>query len=240
MSDLTEDTFFNGAIKVLQDRHGYRFAVDAVILSHFIKSKPGDRILDLGTGCGIIPLILAIRNPGIIISGVELQSVLARLAKRNVKENNLEGRIRIFHLDMKLLSREIIGGAADLVVTNPPYRMARSGKVNPNEQKAIARHEIAITLGDLINVAHRMLKADGRFATIYPAQRTADLLSAMRDSRIEPKRLRSVHSLPEEKGKLVLVEGVKEGRRGIVIDPPLIIYEEKRRYSRELQEMLTL
>jgi tRNA1Val (adenine37-N6)-methyltransferase len=141
---------------------------------------------------------------------------------------------------MKPLTRETIGGAVDLVVTNPPYRIARSGKVNPDEQRAIARHEIAITLGDLLEVAYRLLKVGGRFATVYPAQRTADLLSAMRNARIEPKRFQSVHSLPDETAKLVLVEGVKEGRRGIVVDPPLIIYEDKRNYSKTLLKMLNL
>ena len=234
---LTIDTFCNGRIKVAQDLMGYRFAIDAVILAHHVDPHPGDKILDLGTGCGIIPLILAFRQPETTICGVEIQKSMAEIADRNVDENRMRDRIRILRSDMKTLTKERIHGPADLVVTNPPYRPASSGRINPNKERALARHEIAITLEDLLEVAHRLLKSRGRFTAIYPAQRTTDLLSCMRRAAIEPKRLRMVHSRIETEAKLVLVDGRKGGRRGICIDPPLVIYAAKGEYMPAMKEM---
>lgn len=237
MNDLTTDTFFNGRIQVKQNRYGYRFSIDAVLLAYYARPRPGDKVLDLGTGCGVIPLILAYRNPKIQIHGIEVQEELAALATLNVKENCMDGCITILCRDMKALQQDMISGPVDLVVSNPPYRKPKSGRINPDLQRAVARHEIKVSLYDVVETARRMLRISGRFVTIYLAERMTDILTQMRSSDIEPKFLRMIHSGRNTEAKLILVEGVKGGRPGTKIGPPLIIYREDGSYTDELEKM---
>jgi tRNA1Val (adenine37-N6)-methyltransferase len=129
-------------------------------------------------------------------------------------------------------------GPVDLVVCNPPYRRAGSGRINPDNQRAVARHELKAKLQDVIVAAHRVLKTAGRFVTIYPAERTADILCQMRIDRIEPKLMRTIHSAQRSEAKLILIEGIKDGNPGLNIGPPLIVYAENGEYSDEVQQML--
>lgn len=237
MNDLTTDTFFNGRIQVMQNRYGYRFSIDAVLLAYYARPRPGDKVLDLGTGCGIIPLILAYRNPKIQIHGIEVQEELAALAALNVKENCMDGCITIQCRDMKALQQGMISGPVDLVVSNPPYRKPESGRINPDLQRAVARHEIKVSLYDVVETARRMLRISGRFVTVYLAERMTDILTQMRSSGIEPKFLRMIHSGRNTEAKLILVEGVKGGRPGTKIGPPLIIYREDGSYTDEVEKM---
>lgn len=236
-NSLTTDTFFNGRIRVKQDRSGYRFSIDAVLLAGHVNPHPGDNILDLGTGCGIIPLILAYRNPDIKVYGVEVQEELAKIAAVNVKENQMEDQITILCKDMKELKHDMISGPVNLVVSNPPYRKAKSGRINPHQQRAIARHEIKASLSDVVESARRMLSLGGRFVSVYPAERMTDILTQMRLSSIEPKFLRMIHSGWDTEAKLILVEGVKGGGVGIKIAPPLIIYRQDGSYTEEVQKI---
>lgn len=237
MKELTSDSFFNGAIRIRQDRSGYRFSIDAVLLAHHARPRPGDRVLDLGTGCGIIPLIMAYRHPQITVYGVEVQKVLSDLARFNVSDNHMAERITILCKDMKSLKSSMMSGLVDLVVSNPPYRRSNSGRLNPDYQRAVARHEITATLFDLIATARRMLRTAGRFVTIYTAERTAELLAQMRTARIEPKILRSIHSNRQSEAKLIVVEGIKGGSSGIRIESPLILYDEVGNYTQEVKQM---
>lgn len=237
MTSMTTDTFFNGQIRILQHRDGYRFSMDAVLLASQAVPHPGDTVLDLGTGCGIIPLILAFRCPQIRVYGVELQEDLAKVAKLNVEENGLEDRITIHCADMKTLNHKMVSGPVDVVVSNPPYRKANSGRINPNLQRAVARHEIKATLGDVVDTARKMLQSSGRLVVIYPAERMVELISYMRTARIEPKFLRSVHSHSEAKAKRVIVEGKKGGLPGISVGPPLVIYDKNGAYTQEVESM---
>ena len=234
---LTLDTFFNGSIRVKQDQAGYRFSIDAVLLASLAELRPEDTVLDLGTGCGIIPLILAYRHPKIRIHGVEVQEGFADLAAQNVKENCLDNRISIHCLDMKILKLDMTSGPVDVVVSNPPYRRAESGRINPDRQRAVARHEIKITLNDVVETASRMLRTAGRFKTIYTAERTADMITQMRLARLEPKSLRMIHSGNNTEAKLIFIEGKKGGRPGLKIGPPLIIYNQNGSYKDEVQDM---
>jgi len=227
----TTDTFFNGQIQVKQDSIGYRFSIDAVLLAYFTKPRPSEKILDLGTGCGIIPLIMGYRNPELIIHAIEVQPDLAELAALNIKDNHMQGRILIRHQDMKTLKPDDIGGPVDLIVCNPPYRKPNSGRINPVRQRALARHEIKATLFDVIRTAQRLLRTGGRFVTIYTADRLADLIAHMRSDQIEPKMMRIIHSTWNTEAKLILVEGIKGGRPGIKIASPLIIYDEHGNYT---------
>ena len=237
MNSLTIDTFFNGRLEVKQHRHGYRFSIDAVLLANHARPRSGDKVLDLGTGCGIIPLILSYRYPDIMLYGVEIQEELARLASSNIEENDMGHRVSIFCEDIKVLTPEKISGHVQLVVSNPPYRKAKSGRINPEKQRATARHEIQATLYDIVEAASRLLQISGRFLTIYPAERITDLLAQMRSSQIEPKRLRIIHSHSSAEAKLILVEGAKGGRPGVKVAPPLTIYNEDGSYTDEVTRM---
>ncbi len=237
MKSLTTDTFFNGRIQVKQNRSGYRFSIDAVLLAWHVRPCMNDTILDLGTGCGIIPMILAYRNPGVKIYGIEVQTELAEIASLNVSENDMENRITILCMDMKSLKHDVTFGPVDLVVSNPPFRKAKSGRINPDQQRAIARHEIRTTLYDVVETARGMLKTSGRFVMVYPAERMTDILTQMRNSKIEPKAVRMVHSGKDTGAKMILVEGKKGGRSGLKIGSPIIIYRENGSYSDEVELM---
>lgn len=237
MKSLTADSFFNGRIQVKQHRSGYRFSIDAVLLASHARPGPKDTVLDLGTGCGIIPMILAYRNPGIKIYGIEVQTDLADIAALNITENGLDDQIAVLCMDMKALILEMTSGPVDLVVSNPPFRKADSGRINPSRQRAVARHEIKATLYDVVETGRRMLRTGGRFVMVYSAERMADILTQMRTAGIEPKSIRAIHSGIETAAKLVLVEGKKEGRAGIKIGPPLIIYRKTGSYTDEVEKM---
>jgi len=237
MDFYTNDTFFNGRIKVVQNASGYRFSIDSILLAGSITTRPGDRIMDLGTGCGIIPLILAYRNPAIKTVGIEIQENLVRIASRNVAENNMNEQISVFCLDMKGLVPDMVQGTVDTVVTNPPFRKAETGRLNPDQERAVARHEIMVNLSEVLGAANRMLSVSGNFVTIYPAERLVDLLTRMRKSGIEAKHIRMVHSRKEAEAKLIVVKGVKGGRPGIKIGPALVIHNEDGSYTAEVNRM---
>ena len=237
MSAYTKDTIFNGRIQIRQHATGYRFSIDAVLLAHYARPAPLDKILDLGTGCGVIPLILSYRHPETSIIGIEIQQDLASIAMTNIKENSLEERIRIFCMDMKEVSQQVTNGPVDLIVSNPPFRKTKSGRINPDSERAIARHELKATLADVMETAGRMLRTMGRLVLIYPAERLADILSLMRASRIEPKILYPIYSGKETHAKLVIVEGAKGGRTHLKISPPVYIYKDRGVYSESMQKM---
>jgi len=237
METTTDDTFFSGRLSVQQPQDGYRFSIDAVLLAGFVECKDGQTILDLGTGCGIVPLILASRYPGLNLFGVEIQADLARIAAANVRANNLEKRIRILCQDIKNLKIQQVPDLVDHVVCNPPYRRIRSGRVNPNPGKAGARHEVFARGDDFVAAAARMLALSGRLTCVYPALRLVDMTDHMRRAGLEPKRLRMVHSKAGDAARLVLVSGTKGGRPGLEVEPPLVIYEEDGRYSAEVEGM---
>lgn len=240
MKAITTDTFFDGQLQVKQYRDGYRFSIDAVLLAGYASPKPGEIVLDLGTGCGILPLILAYRHPDIRIWGVEIQDELAEVATINARENRLEDRITIICEDMISLKSEIFSGSVDMVVCNPPYRKVNSGRINPNPQRAIARHEIQVTLHEVVETASRMLNMSGRFVTIFSVERTMDILSSMRECGLEPKHLRSVHSFEDANATLVLLTGIKGGRPGMNVEPPLIIYKDEDTYTEEVRRMFLI
>lgn len=233
----TLDTLFGGKLQIRQKKEGYRFSIDALLLASFVQPRPKDQVIDLGTGCGILPLLLAFQKKVGRIIGVEIQPALADLAKRNVLLNKFSSQIEIWERDFKELKGEEWQGIFDLVIANPPYRRLGAGRLNPHLEKAIARHEIKATLKDIIQVARHILKEKGRLAMIYPARRVIDLLSEMRQSFLEPKRLRFVHSRLQEESCLFLVEAFKGARGQTEVLPPFIIYEENGRYTLEAQKL---
>jgi len=237
MDSFTTDTFFNGQVKVKQSRRGYRFSIDAVLLAYHTRPRPGESVLDLGTGCGIIPLLLLFRHPAIRIYAVEIQHQLAELAADNARDNGLQDRMAIIEGDLASLGAERFPSPIDIIVSNPPYRRPNSGRINPDGQRAVARHEIKTTLGDVVHTAKRILRVGGRFITIYTADRLTDMLFLMRENRIEPKYMRMIHSSDKTEAKLFLVEGVHDGRPGMKIDSPVVLYADVGEYTDDVKRM---
>jgi tRNA1Val (adenine37-N6)-methyltransferase len=233
----TLDTLFGGRLKILQKKSGYRFSIDALLLAHFAEPRPKDRIIDLGTGCGIIPLILTFRHKAEKIVGVEIQPCLADLAGRNAALNRLSSRIKVWEKDLRSLEGKSWREKFDLVLSNPPYRKVGAGRVNPRLEKALARHEFKATLQDVLRAAQYLLKEKGRFTMIYPASRAAELIQEMRQFHLEPKRLRFVHPHLKEEARLMMVEGFKEGRAQVRVLPPLFLYDSTGNYTPEAQEL---
>ena len=236
-NDLTNDSFFDGKLSIRQGRKGYRFSIDAVILASAIRPKPKERIVDLGTGCGIIPLMLAFRHPKTTLFGVEIQKDLAQMARLNVAENEFTASIQIIRGDMRSLQAGRFGGPVDRVVSNPPFRRAASGRINPNSQRAIARHEIQITLPELIQTASKLLRTSGHFLLIYTSERLVELIQQMRMHHLEPKSVRFIHSHQASESKLVLITGTKRGKPGLKVGAPIFVYNLDGRYTDEVERM---
>ena len=234
----TTDSLFCGRLKIIQKKKGYRFSVDAAILAQYIRLRAADIAVDLGTGCGIIPLILSLKTSPAHIFGIEIQKDLAELASRNVRLNHLESMITIVHGDMKDFKSYLTPGTVDVVFSNPPYRKVLSGRINPEAERAVARHEIKACLLDIVTVAESLLKPSGRFVVIYPAERTVDLVLHMRTSRLEPKRLRFIHPKQCSGAILVVAEGTKHGNPGLSVEPPLVIYKPEGGYTDEAKKMI--
>lgn len=237
MDLLTNDHFFKGKLCIKQNKSGYRFSIDSVLLASHVKTSAGNKILDIGTGCGIISLILAYQNPEIKICGIEVQKSLADIAVMNVKSNGMEEQIGIICTDLKNLNKSMISGSPDIIVCNPPYRKANSGRVNPDNQRALARHEIMISLPGIFESAKSLLDISGKFIMIYPSERIADIIEHMRFSGIEPKYFRFIYSKNNSESKLVIVEGIKGGKAGAKVASPLVIYKDNGSYTDEVENM---
>jgi tRNA1Val (adenine37-N6)-methyltransferase len=225
-------------IKLFQATNGYRFSIDAVLLENFISAKRLENGIELGTGSGIISILLARRLQGANITAVEIQKNLAERAARNISLNNLEGRIEILQRDIKDLKKIYPSNKFDFVFTNPPFRKTKTGRLSIYEERAVARHEIEITLPDLIKTASYLLKHSGKFFMIYHPFRLAELISLLQKAKLEPKRMKFVHSRTGEEAKMVLIEAVKGSGAWLKIAPPLYLYEKGTEYTLELKKIL--
>ncbi|MCX8118213.1 MAG: tRNA1(Val) (adenine(37)-N6)-methyltransferase [Desulfobacterota bacterium] len=223
-TDETLDAFFNGELRVIQKKEAYRFSIDAILLSEFVALRPRERVIDLGTGCGILPLLLSKKSETATFVGVEIQKSLVECAVKNVHLNRLQERITILQDDFRKLRDTLPPASFDVVISNPPYRKAHSGRVNPSFSKAMARHEIHATLDDLTSLASYLLPNKGRCYLIYPASRLVDLLVSLRREKLEPKRLQSVHPFWGEKAVFVVVESIKSSGAELTLMPPRILH----------------
>ena len=214
------DLFLDGRLKLIQSRDGYRFSVDAVLLSQFATIRSGDVVIDLGTGCGVILLILLLTKPVGHVFGLDVQERLITQACRNARLNGFEKRMDAVWGDIR--HPPFASGIANLVVCNPPYRKIKSGRINPDPQKAIARHELLASPDDILRAAAALLSKKGRFALVYPAGRLAEMLVRLRRFNLEPKRIRIHYPNLESNAKLALIEAVLGGRPGLEILPPLL------------------
>ena len=218
--DETIDAFMDGRLNLIQSRTGYRFSIDAILLSEFVTVRPGNVVVDLGTGCGVIPLILLLTRPVGFAFGLEIQPSFAEQALRNAKLNGFNHKMDVILGDMRY--PPLRPSSVDVVVCNPPYRQKKSGRLNPDPERAIARHEIMASLDDILVIAGRLLKVKGRLAMIYPAERLVDMVTRMRGHDLEPKRLRVIYPSLGSEAKLVLIEATVGGRGGLKLLPPLL------------------
>lgn len=238
--DETLDSLFHGALKVIQKRKGYRFSLDAVLLARLAPVAPDDRVIDLGTGCGIVPLVISLTGKAREIIGVELQPELADLALRNVALNDRTDSITIYCEDVKDLPARFPPQSFDCVVSNPPFRKLAGGRVNPEKQQRLARHEVTLALEDLLAVSFHLLKTHGKLFLIYPVARLAELFCTMRSRRIEPKAMQTVHGRIDSPAKMVLVEGVRESGAELRIKEPLVLYDNQGKHTEFLERIYSL
>lgn len=215
-------------LDILQPRDGYRFSMDSLLLVDFVTLRPWTKVLDIGTGCGVIALCLARRFENVELAGIEIQSSLFRLAMENVLRNGLEARIRIVNGDIRDCGEIFSAGSFHAVVSNPPYRSPDSGRLCPNAQEALSRHEIMLDLNLLLESVRYLLCPGGHFFIIYPADRAAMLLANLGHFRLEPKVIRFVHPRPGSEARMCLVDAVKDARPGgLRVRPPLYVNEHR-------------
>ncbi|WP_024292606.1 tRNA1(Val) (adenine(37)-N6)-methyltransferase [Lacrimispora indolis] len=232
-NERIDDLQRNG-YKIIQNRDGFCFGMDAVLLSGFALVKPGEKAVDLGTGTGIIPILLEAKNQGLHYTGLEIQEEMAEMARRSVALNHLQEKISIVTGDIKEASRLFGGASFDVVTSNPPYMNDSHGLKNPELPKAIARHEVLCTLNDVTREAARLLRPGGRFYMVHRPHRLAEIITALKDCRLEPKRMKMVHPFVDKEANMVLIEAVRGGRSMIKVEAPVIVYKEPGVYTDEI------
>ncbi len=234
--ERVDDLERNGLV-IIQNPDRFCFGMDAVLLSGFVSIREGEDTIDLGTGNGILPLLLSAKTKGHTFTGLEIQNENVELAERSVRLNDLTDRIRIRKGDIREAA-EMFGAASfDVVVTNPPYMKGQHGLTNPDDAKAIARHEICCTLDDILQVSKRLLKEGGRFFMVHRPFRLAEIFGKMSSYGIEPKRMRLVYPDVEKEPNMVLIEGRSGGKPYLTVEKPLIVWQEKDVYTEEMQTL---
>lgn len=222
-------------LKIIQRTDGFCFGIDSVLLSDFSKNiKKNCSVVDLGTGTGIISVLLCAKTHLRKIYGIEIQEEIADMATRTSQLNKLEDKFEVINCDIKNLDKVLGRESVDYVVTNPPYKKSNSGLTNDNKIKLISRHEVKAELSDFIKVSFKILKDKGTVFMVHRPERLTDIIYEMRKNKIEPKRMRFVHSDTESDPKLVLIEGVKNGKPFLKIEKPLYIYNKDRSYTDEI------
>ncbi|MBP1977687.1 tRNA1(Val) (adenine(37)-N6)-methyltransferase [Cohnella thailandensis] len=228
------DDLLTYELKIIQSPEVFSFSLDAVLLARFATVPPRGRVLDLCTGNGVIPLLLSTRTSA-RIEGVEIQPRLADMAERSVALNGLADRIRIRLGDLK--EYESPDGPYDAITVNPPYMPVKSGEHKENLHHAMARHEIGCTLEEVTAACSRLVKRGGRVSMVHRPSRLVEITEAMRRNRLEPKRMRFIHSHADSEANMVLIEALKEGKPEVRLLPPLIVYHKDREYTQELLDV---
>ncbi len=222
-------------LKILQKKDGFCFGMDSVLIANFAKiSRKNAIVADLGTGTGIISILVAGKQNPEKVYAVEIQEELVDMAKRSVKYNDLENKIDIINADIVGISKGNFNKKFDYVISNPPYKKLNTGLINDNQKKLISRHEVKCTLKDVVNEASKLLKDKGVFYMVHRPDRLCDIFNAMRENKVEPKEIQLVHSHLEDEANLVLIKGVKCGNPSLKVLKPLIVYNENNEYTEEL------
>lgn len=224
-------------LKIIQNKKWFCFGMDAVLLTNYCDIKNNSKIADLGTGTGIIPILLSGKRNYLKAYAVEIQEEVAEMARRSVALNGLQEKIEVLNIDLKDAGKYLEPNSFDAVISNPPYKLNNSGIVNPLDKKAISRHEIACTLEDVISTAAMLLKQYGRFYMVHRPDRLADIICLLRKYRLEPKQIRFVHPKAAAKPNMVLIRASKNGNPELKFDPPLYIYSDDGRYTDDVYEI---
>jgi len=217
-------TFLNEKTRFYQRKDGFRFGTDTFLLADFVRVKGGERLIELGTGCGVIPILLLLKTPALTAVGIDVLEENTLLAEKNAEINRVSDRFTALTLNVKDVKSSFKAGEFDVVVSNPPFIEVERGSVSSKGHRAVARQEITAKLEDFIKAASYLLKHRGRFYLMLPAFRLTDALTLLRASRLEPKRLRFIHPREGREATLFLLEAVKGGGKGLTVEPPLVVY----------------
>lgn len=228
------DDLHRNGLKLIQDPKRFCFGIDAVLLSDFATVNAGETALDLGTGTGVIPILLTAKSQGNAFIGLDIQPESVDMARRSVALNNLTRQVDIIEGDIKHLGALFKPSSFDVITTNPPYMNAGGGLLNVDSPRAIARHEILCTLGDIVSGAAGLLRPNGRFYMVHRPHRLIDAVTALRNHKLEPKTLRLVHPFVDKEPTMALIEAVRGGRPFLHVCPPLVIYKTDRSYTEEI------
>ena len=235
--DERVDDLQRNGYQIIQKKKGFCFGMDAVLLSGFARVNPGERVLDLGTGTGIIPILLEAKTGGKHFTGLEIQEDVAEMAGRSVALNHLEEKVNIVTGDIREAGRIFGGASFDVVTSNPPYMIAGHGLLNPADAKAIARHEITCTLEDVVQTSAALLREKGRCYFVHRPFRMAELFSLMSRYHLEPKRMRLVYPYIDKEPNMVLVEGIAGANPRLTVEKPLIVYNPDGSYREEIHSI---
>ncbi len=219
---------------LIQNPGRFCFGMDAVLLSSFAKVKKGEKALDLGTGTGILPVLLEAKNSGVSYTGLELQEESADMARRSVRYNGLEHKIEIRTGDIRRAGEIFGAGSFEVITVNPPYMIGNHGIKNENEALYIARHEVMCTLEDILRESEKLLKWKGRFYMVHRPFRLPEIFMKMCAHRIEPKRMRLVYPFEDKEPNMVLIEGLRGGNPRLTVEPPLVVYQKDGSYTKEV------
>lgn len=231
------DDLQRNGYRIIQKKDGFCFGMDAVLLSGFTAVKEGERVIDLGTGTGIIPILLSAKTQGDHFTGLEIQEDIAEMAERSIRFNRLQNRISIVQGDIKEAGRLFGKASFDIVTANPPYMNDAHGLKNPDLSKAIARHEVLCTLKDVLREAAVLLKPGGRLYLVHRPHRLAEIIAEMREYKLEPKRMKLVHPFINKEANMVLLEAARGGRPMIKVEAPVIVYKEPGVYTDEIYDI---
>ena len=230
------DDLERSGLRIIQKSGDFCFGMDAVLLSGFVKVPKGGLLWDLGTGTGILPILLSAKTEARELWGIELQPEMADMAQRSASLNGIGSRVRIVCGDLRTYEG-FPAHKADAVTSNPPYMKAGSGLVNPADQKALSRHEIGCTLEDVCRRAAYLLKSGGSFFLVHRPQRLAEIFAALSASRLEPKRMKLIHPFRDREANMVLIEAVRDGKPGLKTEMPVIVYESPGVYTKEIYDV---
>lgn len=231
------DELQRNGYQIIQNTEKFCFGMDAVLLSGFAKVKQGDTVLDLGTGTGIIPILLEAKTDASHLTGLEIQPESADMAARSVELNGLTSKITIVTGDIKEADKIFPSASFDVITTNPPYMIGQHGLKNPDEPKAIARHEVLCTLDDVICKATKLLKPGGHFFMVHRPFRLPEIMNRMSVYKLEPKRMQLVYPFVDKEPNMVLIEGVRGGKSRMQVEKPLIIYQSEGVYTPEIYDI---
>ena len=236
-NERIDDLEYKG-LKIIQNTEGFCFGIDAVLLSDFAKEiKNNSKVLDLGTGTGILSILLSAKTNLGKIYGIEIQEEVADMAKRSVRLNGLENKIEIINKNIKDLEEIFEKNTFDAIVTNPPYKKMETGIINEKQNKFISRHEVTASLNDFIKISSNLLKERGSLYIVHRPERLAEIIYELKNNKLEPKKMRFVHSNVNEEPKLVLIKAVKNAKEFLKIEKPLFIYNKQGEYTKEILEI---